>query len=143
MTKEKVGFTLGCFDILHIGHINLLKKAKTMCDKLIVGVLPDEYLDKNKDYRCFSLQDRVEILSSLKYCDLVVVEETLEKLPLWEKYKFDYLFVGSDWEGDKRYVRWEKELSEIDEADVKVVYLPYTEGVSTSQIADRILKNKH
>ncbi len=142
MTKKIIGFTLGCFDILHKGHINLLKSAKEMCDELIVGVLCDEYLDKNKEYRCFNLEDRINVLSALKYCDRVVPEDTLEKVPLWEKYKFDYLFVGTDWLGDKRYVRWEKELSEIEGANVKVVYLPYTQGVSTSEIAKNILKNK-
>ncbi len=141
MTKETVGFTLGCFDILHRGHINLLKNAKGMCDKLIVGVLADEYLEKNKKYKCFSLQDRISVLSALKYCDKVVAEDTLEKLPLWEKHKFNYLFVGTDWQQDERYARWEKELSEIEGANIKVIYLPYTEGISTSMIIDKIIQN--
>lgn len=142
MKKETIGFTLGCFDILHRGHINLLKNAKEMCDRLIVGVLADEYLEENKKYRCFSLQDRIDVLSALKYCDEVVAEDTLEKVPLWEKYKFDFLFVGTDWQNDERYVRWEKELSEIKGADVEVIYLPYTEGISTSAILENVLINE-
>lgn len=142
MTKKTVGFTLGCFNILHQGHINLLRNAKGMCDTLIVGVLSDDYIDKNKKNRCFNLQERISILSAIKYCDVVVAEDTLEKLELWEKYKFDYLFVGSDWYGDERYIRWEKELSEIKNADVKVIYLPYTQEISSSLIIEKIAKRK-
>ncbi len=132
MTKrEIVGFTLGCFDILHVGHLNLLRNAKGMCDKLIVGVCSDEYIDQNKHSRYFDISERIDILRSIKYCDVVVPENTLNKLKLWEKYKFDYLFVGDDWQGTSQYEQWEKDLEKV---HCKVIYFPYTKGVSSSKI---------
>lgn len=77
----------------------------------------------------------MEILKACKYCDVVVPEDTLEKVELYNKYKFDILFVGSDWYGDERYIVWEKQLKEI---GVSVVYLPYTNEVSSSKIIQKI-----
>lgn len=137
--KQIIGFTLGCFDMLHIGHINLLKNSKGLCDKLIVGVCSDEYIDSNKRNRYFDINDRIHILQSIKYCDVVVPEDTLDKLTLWEKYKFDYLFVGSDWYGTPQYKQWEKELNNV---NCKVIYYPYTKNVSSSQIKNTLIKNE-
>lgn len=134
-TKITVGFTLGCFDLFHIGHINLLRNAKALCDKLIVGVCSDEYMIKSKREPIYSLRDRMEILKACKYCDVVVPEGTIEKLELYNKYKFDVLFVGSDWYEDERYINWEKQLKEY---GVSVVYLPYTKEVSSSKIIQKI-----
>ncbi|HIU91893.1 MAG TPA: adenylyltransferase/cytidyltransferase family protein [Candidatus Limenecus avicola] len=134
-TKRVVGFTLGCFDLFHIGHINLLRNARALCDTLIVGVCSDEYMLNNKREPIYALNDRMEILKACKYCDVVVPEDTLEKVELYNKYKFDILFVGSDWYGDERYIIWEKQLKEI---GVSVVYLPYTNEVSSSKIIQKI-----
>ena len=123
-TKRVVGFTLGCFDLFHIGHINLLRNARALCDTLIVGVCSDEYMLNNKREPIYALNDRMEILKACKYCDVVVPEDTLEKVELYNKYKFDILFVGSDWYGD--------------EIGVSVVYLPYTNEVSSSKIIQKI-----
>lgn len=78
-TKRVVGFTLGCFDLFHIGHINLLRNARALCDTLIVGVCSDEYMLNNKREPIYALNDRMEILKACKYCDVVVPEDTLEK----------------------------------------------------------------
>ena len=129
--KKTIGFTLGCFDVLHVGHINLLENAKKMCDYLIVGVCSDEYIDKNKKNRVFTLEERIKILKSLKFCNAVVPEDTLDKLTLWKKYKFDYLFVGSDWYNTPQYDMWEKDLESV---NCKIIYFPYTKGVSSSDI---------
>jgi len=133
--KNSIGFTLGCFDVLHTGHINLLRNAKGLCDKLIVGVCSDEYIDQNKKNRCFSLEERIAILQAIKYCDVVVPEDTLDKLTLWKKYKFDYLFVGSDWYNTEQYKQWEKDLETV---NCKVIYYPYTKGVCSSDLKQKI-----
>ncbi len=134
MSDKTVGFTLGCFDLLYIGHINLLCNAKGLCDKLIVGVCSDEYIDKTKKNRMFSLKERIEILKAIKYCDVVVPEDTLDKLTLWNKYKFDYLFVGSDWLGTPQYKQWEEDLKAV---NCKVIYYPYTQGVCSSELKSK------
>ena len=131
----KIGYTLGCFDVLHIGHINLLENAKGLCDKLIVGVLDDDYIYKNKKNNMFCLKDRISLLKAIRYCDVVVPETTLEKMTLWKKYKFDYLFVGDDWMDTEQYKKWEKELNEV---GCKVIYYPYTKGVCSSNIKNSI-----
>ena len=127
----KIGYTLGCFDVLHIGHINLLENAKGLCDKLIVGVLDDEYITRHKKVNLFCLKDRINLLKAIKYCYVVVPETTLEKMTLWKKYKFDYLFVGDDWMDTEEYKKWEKELSEV---GCKVIYYPYTKVICSSNI---------
>ncbi len=128
---SKIGFTLGCFDILHIGHLNLLENSKNLCDKLIVGVLDDDYIKRNKGGGVFLQDDRIRILKAVKYCDVVVPENTLDKKYLWNKYKFDYLFVGDDWLDTPQYKEWEADLKEV---DCKVIYYPYTKGVSSSEL---------
>ena len=133
--EQIIGFTLGCFDLLHIGHINLLQNAKGLCDKLIVGVCSDEYIKNTKGLPVFSQADRINILKAIKYCDVVVPEDTLDKLTLWEKYKFNYLFVGSDWLGTEQYKKWEAELQQV---NCKVIYYPYTKGVSTSSLKNSL-----
>ena len=101
MKKYKIGFTCGVFDLLHIGHLNLLEKCKSMCDYLIVGVCNNEYVlnVKNKT-PIFTQEDRVRILKSLKCVDdavLMSVEEVADKLKFYNKIKFDVLFSGDDW----------------------------------------------
>lgn len=132
----KIGYTLGCFDVLHLGHIKLLSNAKGLCDKLIVGVLDDDYILKHKKRKIFSLEERIALLKSIKYCDVVVPETTLEKMFLYKKYKFDYLFVGDDWMNSQQYHKWEKELSKV---GCKVIYFPYTKGVCSSKIKNVII----
>lgn len=107
MKKYKIGFTCGVFDLLHIGHLNLLEKCKSMCDYLIVGVCNDEYVlnVKNKT-PIFTQEDRVRILKSLKCVDdavLMSVEEVADKLKFYNKIKFDVLFSGDDWKDSERY----------------------------------------
>ena len=133
----KIGYTLGCFDVLHIGHINLLENAKGLCDKLIVGVLDDEYITRHKKVNLFCLKDRINLLKAIKYCDVVVPETTLEKMTLWKKYKFDYLFVGDDWMDTEEYKKWEKELSEV---GCKIIYYPYTKGICSSNIKSSMIE---
>lgn len=142
MSKKTIGFTLGCFDLFHTGHINLLRNAKALCDVLIVGVCSDEYMINNKREPIYSLKNRMEILKACKYCDVVVPEDTLDKVDLYNRYKFDILFVGSDWYQDERYKVWEKELKKLTKDTVKIIYLPYTQEISSSQIINKLAKRR-
>lgn len=102
--KYKVGYTSGVFDLFHAGHLNILKRAKESCDKLIVGVSTDElvYSYKGK-YPHDKYEERAEIVQSIKYVDEVVPQTTMDKMEMWEKIHFDVLFHGSDWAGSDMY----------------------------------------
>ena len=106
-----------------------------MCDRLIVGVLCDEHLEKNKGGGFYGLQDRINMVKAIKYCDVVVPEYTAEKLELWEKYKFDVLFTGDDWKDTPEFKKWEEDLKNV---GCKIVYFSYTKGVSTTKIKERL-----
>ena len=141
MKKYKVGYTCGVFDLLHVGHLNLLESCKAMCDVLIVGVCDDQYVRdiKNKE-PVISENDRVRMLNALKCVDraeLVDFVVTDNKMLAQDRFKFDVLFSGDDWKGSERYKRTEEEFAEI---GVKIEYLPYTVGVSTTNIKEKISK---
>ena len=138
MEKFKRGYTAGVFDVFHIGHLNLLRNAKELCDYLIVGVNSDELVETYKHKKTIqSLKDRMDIVSSIRYVDLAVENFTLDKTSAWEKYHFDVIFIGDDWKGNERWAQTEKELALV---GVKVVYLPHTAGISSSIIRENIEK---
>ncbi|MCR4874149.1 MAG: adenylyltransferase/cytidyltransferase family protein [Clostridia bacterium] len=141
MKKYKVGYTCGVFDLLHVGHLNLLERCKEMCDILIVGVCDDEYVHVIKKKEPVILEnDRVRMLKALKVVDdaqLVDIATTDDKMLAWEKFHFDVLFSGDDWKGSERYLRTEEQFKKI---GVSIEYLPYTKGVSTSAIKTKINK---
>ena len=138
MEKFKRGYTAGVFDVFHIGHLNLLRNAKELCDYLIVGVNSDELVEAYKHKKTIqSLKDRMDIVSSIRYVDLAVENFTLDKISAWEKYHFDVIFIGDDWKGNERWAQTEKELALV---GVKVVYLPHTAGISSSIIRENIEK---
>lgn len=127
-----IGYTTGAFDLFHVGHLNILKKSKNMCDLLIVGVTTDEFiLNYKKKKPVIPFEQRVQILESIKYVDKVVPQENHNKFSQWEKHKFNIMFVGNDWEGTQK---WNKIESEMSRVGVKVIYFNRTEGVSTSDI---------
>ena len=139
MEKYKVGYTCGVFDLFHVGHLNLLERCKEMCDVLIVGVCDDKYVKeiKNKE-PVIGEHDRVRILNALKCVDraeLVDIETTNNKMIAQKRFGFDVLFSGDDWKGSERYIRTEQQFSEI---GVSIEYLPYTKGVSTTEIKLKI-----
>ena len=135
-----IGYTTGAFDLFHIGHLNILKKAKQRCDYLIVGVTTDEFIVNYKGYLpSIKYQDRVSIVSSIKYVDKVVPQFNHDKLKQWEEHKFNMMFVGDDWKGTKKWNIIEKEMSSV---SVEVIYFERTRGVSTSGIKKEIEKNK-
>lgn len=139
MKKKVIGYTTGVYDMFHIGHLNILKRAKEQCDYLIVGVSTDELVqhDKNKT-PVIPFEERAEIVASIKYVDEVVPQIDKNKFGAWEKYHFDKMFVGSDWEGTPQWKKYEEEFKPI---GVEIVYLPHTDGISSTQLTDYI-KNK-
>ena len=126
-----IGYTAGVYDLFHIGHLNLLKNAKGLCDKLIVGVTVDELVTYKGKRAMIPFEDRIEIVRSIKYVDAAVPQYDMDKLKMCKKLNASILFVGDDWYGTEKWLEYEKEFSE---AGVTIIYFPYTKGVSSTQI---------
>ena len=139
MTRYRIGITMGVFDLFHIGHLNLLNNCKTMCEHLIVGVCDDEYVRVYKQKEpVFPEHDRLKIIESLRCVDeayLVPCEQVENKLIAWEKYHFDVLFSGEDWKGSERFKKTEEQFIQH---GVSIEYFPYTEGVSSTSIKEKL-----
>jgi len=136
--KRVIGYTTGVFDLFHIGHLNLLRNARSMCDKLIVGVTTDELVSYKNKKPIIPLYERIEIVKSIKYVDIVIPQYSMDKFEAWKKLKFDIMFVGDDWYGSKKWQKFEKEFKKI---GVKIIYFPYTKGTSSTLI-NKILTKK-
>lgn len=136
--KYKIGYTTGVFDMFHIGHLNILRRAKEMCEYLIVGVSTDAlcYERKNK-YPIICENDRVEIVESIKYVDKVVLQKDMDKIKPVVEYSIDAVFVGSDWKGTESWNKYEKEFEKV---GCRVVYLEHTEGISSTILRERLNK---
>ena len=139
--NKVIGFTAGVYDLFHIGHLNILKNAKSYCDYLIVGVSTDEVVRQNKGkVPIISFNERISIVEAIKYVDKVIPQERYDiegKIQLAVDYKIDVMFVGSDWKGTEKWNKIEKELLKI---GCKTVYLPHTDGISSTQLIDKIKK---
>lgn len=126
-----IGYTTGVFDLFHVGHVNLLQRAKSMCDKLIVGVSTDELVYYKHKKPVISFLERVEVVRSCKYADLVVPQYSMDKVEAFERYKFNLMFVGDDWfKSDK----WAEIETAMNERGVRLIYLPYTKSTSSTMI---------
>lgn len=135
MIKYKIGYTQGVFDMFHIGHLNLLRRAKEQCDYLIVGVNSDELVREYKKKETVVKQiDRVNIVSAIKYVDQCEVVDTLDKLKQLEKFQFEVIFIGSDW---KDSPRWMKTIEDLEKKNVYVEFLEYTAGVCSTDLKDQ------
>jgi glycerol-3-phosphate cytidylyltransferase len=133
-----IGYTTGVYDMFHIGHLHLLKKAKNKCDYLIVGVSTDELVESYKNKTpIIPFEDRLEIISSLKFVDEVVAVTHRDKKQSYLDIGYDILFVGDDWKGSEIFNDLEKYLKQNNS---KIEYLPYTQGVSSTQFRE-ILTN--
>ena len=130
-----IGYTTGVYDLFHIGHLNLLKNAKGMCDKLIVGVTVDELVAYKGKQSMIPFEDRIEIVRSCKYVDAAVPQYDMDKLTACKKLGAKMLFVGDDWYGTEKWQAYEKEF---EEAGIKIVYFPYTKGVSSTKINEAL-----
>ena len=134
--KYKLGYTTGVFDMFHIGHLNILRRAKEQCEKLVVGVTTDElcFLRKHK-YPIINENDRMAIVEAIRYVDSVVPQSDMEKIRPVKALGADVVFVGSDWKGTDAWNRYEKEFAEVGCA---VVYLSHTDGISSSILRKKI-----
>lgn len=134
--KYKVGYTTGVFDMFHIGHLNILRRAKELCEFLIVGVTTDElcFMRKNK-YPLINQQDRMEIVRAIRYVDEVVFQESMDKLSAVKEYGCNVVFVGSDWKGTAAWNEYEKQFATC---GCDVVYLDYTDGISSTIIKEKL-----
>ena len=132
MKKEIVGYTTGVFDLFHVGHLRLLNRAKSRCDRLIVGVSTDELVEEYKRKQpVIPFEERVEIVSALKCVDEVVPQKHRDKVAAYHEIKFDIMFVGSDWKGSDLFNEVESELAGH---GVDVVYFEYTSNVSSTSL---------
>ena len=131
MSKTVIGYTSGVYDLFNIGHLNLLKNAKGLCDKLIVGVTVDELVAYKKKRAVIPFEERIEIVRSIKYVDAAIPQEDLDKFKMWEKLHFDVLFVGDDWYNSASWNEMEEKFNEV---GVRVIYFPYTKGTSSTLI---------
>ena len=130
-----VGYTTGVFDLFHIGHVNLLRNAKSMCDKLIVAVTVDDLvLYKNKS-PVIPFEERIEVVRACQYTDLVVPQTTMNKLDAHDRYRFDIMFVGDDWLKTEKWNGLNEQFSEL---GVRIVYFPYTQGTSSTLINETV-----
>lgn len=131
-----IGYTTGVYDMFHIGHLNILKRAKEQCDYLIVGVSTDELVrhDKKKT-PIIPFAERCAIIEAIRYVDKVVPQTDKNKFGAWEKYHFNKMFVGSDWKGTPQWEKFEEELSPV---GVEIVYLDHTDGISSTILRDRL-----
>lgn len=138
MKKYKVGYTTGVFDLFHIGHLNLLRRAKEKCDYLIVGVSTDEVVQSYKNKTpVIPFNERIEIVKELRCVDEVVPQTSMNKMDAWNNLHFDVMFHGSDWQNSNMY---EKIVEEFSKIGVDVVFLPHTDGVSSTLITESLKK---
>lgn len=126
-----IGYTAGVFDLFHIGHLNLLKNAKSMCDRLIVGVTTDDLVSYKGKSPMIPYEDRLEIVRNIQQVDGVVPQSNRDKLTMCKKLKVDVMFVGDDWYDTPEWSKFEKEFQE---AGIKIIYFPYTKGISSTKI---------
>ncbi len=132
-----IGYTSGVYDLFHIGHLNLLRNAKGMCDKLIVGVTTDELVSYKNKKAVIPHNERMEIIRAIKYVDAVISQESMDKFQMWEKLKFDVMFVGDDW---YKTAKWDEIDAKFKKVGVRIVYFPYTKGTSSTLLNETLKK---
>ena len=135
--KMVIGYTSGVYDLFHIGHLNLLKNAKGLCDKLIVGVSVDKLVEYKHKHPVIPFEERIEIVRSCKFVDAAIPQEELDKYKMWEKLHFDVLFVGDDWYNSPSWQEMEEKFKKV---GVRVIYFPYTKGTSSTILNDTLDK---
>ena len=136
-SSQIIGYTAGVFDMFHIGHLNLLKNAKGLCDKLVVGVTVDELVKYKNKEAIIPYCDRAEIVRNIKYVDAVIPQTDMDKLAMCKKIGASFLFVGDDWYKTEKWNDYEKEFSK---AGIKIIYFPYTKGISSTDLREIFIK---
>lgn len=132
-----IGYTSGVYDLFHVGHLNLLRNAKGMCDKLIVGVSTDELVSYKNKKAVIPFSERAEIVRGLRFVDSVIAQETMDKFEMWRKLKFDVMFVGDDWHKTEK---WDQIEAQFQAVGVRIVYFPYTKGTSSTLLNEVLVK---
>lgn len=131
-----IGYTTGVFDMFHIGHLNILRRAKEQCDFLIVGVTTDDLCFKRKQkYPIINERDRMAIVESIRFVDKVVPQSTMNKLEAVKKYGVNVVFVGSDWKGSDAWNKYEEDFAKV---GCRVEYLSHTDGISSTILRSKI-----
>ncbi len=137
MAKYKTGYTTGVFDLFHIGHLNLLRRAKEQCDYLIVGVSSDDLVGYKNKRAVIPFEERIQIIQAIRYVDQAVPQINMNKMEAWEKFHFDVMFVGDDWKNTEKWNRYEEEFQKV---GVDIVYFPYTKTTSSTLLSETLLK---
>lgn len=137
MKKYKIGYTTGVFDMFHIGHLNILRRAKEQCEVLIVGISTDELTLEYKHKKpMIPYEERKAIVEAIRYVDQVVPQTSMDKLEAWRQLHFDAIFHGDDWKGTSMYNEIEEKLSEV---GCDLVFLPHTQGTSSTLLSQALL----
>ena len=135
-SKKMIGYTSGVYVLFHVGHLNLLKNAKGLCVHLIVGVTSDELVAYKNKKAVINHSERMEIIRSIRYVDAVVPQNDMDKFKMWERLKFDVMFVGDDWFKSEKWKKLDKQFKDV---GVKIIYFPYTEGTSSTLINETLI----
>ncbi len=137
MAKYKIGYTTGVFDLFHIGHLNLLRRAKEQCDYLIVGVSSDDLVEYKHKRAVIPFDERLQIVQAIRYVDKAVPQQDMNKMGAWQKYHFNVMFVGDDWKNTEKWNKYEEEFKKV---GVDIVYFPYTKSTSSTLLNETLLK---
>lgn len=132
-----IGYTSGVFDLFHIGHLNLLRNAKSLCDRLIVGITTDELVSYKHKKAVIPFEERIEIVRNIQFVDAAIPQSSMDKFEMWQKLKFDVMFVGDDWFQHEKWGQLDKKFEEV---GVKIVYFPYTTNTSSTLLNETLLK---
>lgn len=131
-----IGYTTGVYDLLHVGHLNLLRNAKAMCDRLIVGVTVDELVAYKNKRAVIPFEERIELVRALKYVDIAVPQTSMDKTDAYERYRFNVMFVGDDWYKNEKWKAYEEQFNKL---NVRIIYFPYTKGTSSTLINETLV----
>ena len=137
MANYKIGYTTGVFDLFHIGHLNLLKRAREQCDYLIVGVSSDDLVAYKNKRAVIPFEERIQIVEAIRYVDKAVPQTNMNKMEAWRTYQFGVIFVGDDWKNTEKWNRFEEEFQKV---GVDIVYFPYTRNTSSTLLNETLLK---
>jgi glycerol-3-phosphate cytidylyltransferase len=132
-----IGYTAGVFDLFHIGHVNILRSAKALCDHLIVGVTVDELVKYKGKRAVIPFAERIEVVRSCKHVDVAVPQDSMDKMDAFHRYKFDIMIVGDDWYNSDKWKTFDSQFKKI---GVKIIYIPYTKSTSSTLINETLIK---
>jgi glycerol-3-phosphate cytidylyltransferase len=135
VAELNIGYTSGVFDLFHVGHVNLLRSARAMCDKLIVGVTIDDLVLYKNKRAVIPFHERIAVVQACRYVDVTVPQDNMDKRVAFDRYKFDVMFVGDDWYDSDRWNGLDKEFSAL---GVRIIYLPYTKGTSSTLVNETL-----